>query len=70
MQLKRTADGSKAIPEKVRFIFAPYLHLQFRNQFPSRKHAYIILTPYTPFYIVTLWFTGVYIIFSYFCSKT
>ena len=37
----------------------------------SRKHAYIILTlPLKPhFYIVKLGFTGVYIIFSYFCSK-
>ena len=31
---------------------------------PSRKHAYAILTPLKPhFYIVKLWFTGVYIIF-------
>ena len=31
---------------------------------PSRKHAYIILTPLNPtFYIVKLGFTGVYIIF-------
>ena len=31
---------------------------------PSRKHAYIILTPLKPhFYIVKLGFTGVYIIF-------
>ena len=31
---------------------------------PSRKHAYIILTPLNPhFYIVKLGFAGVYIIF-------
>ena len=31
---------------------------------PSRKHAYIIMTPLNPyFYIVKLGFTGVYIIF-------
>ena len=36
----------------------------------SRKHPYIILTPSNPtFYIVKLWFTGLYIIFSYFCSN-
>ena len=35
-----------------------------RNVQPSRKHAYIILTPCKPhFYIVKLGFTGVYIIF-------
>ena len=33
----------------------------------SRKYAYIILTPLNHFYTVKLWFTGVYIIFSYFC---
>ena len=30
---------------------------------PSRKHAYITLTPLYHFYIVKLGFTGVYIIF-------
>ena len=30
---------------------------------PSRKHAYIILTPLNPFYIVKLGFTWVNIIF-------
>ena len=34
----------------------------------SRKHAYIILTPLNPtFFRVKLGFTGIYIIFSYFC---
>ena len=34
------------------------------DNLPSRKHAYIILTPLNPvFYIVKLGFTGVYIIF-------
>ena len=37
----------------------------------SRKHAYIFFTPLKPhFYIIKLGFTGVYIIFIYFCSKT
>ena len=40
----------------------------------SQKHAYIILSPPPPpkpdFYIVKLGFTGIYIIFSYFFSKT
>ena len=38
--------------------------------FPSRKHAYIILTPINPTFISK---TGVYMgiySFSYFCSKT
>ena len=35
----------------------------------SRKHTYTILTPLTHFYILKLGFTGVYTIFSYFCSK-
>ena len=37
---------------------------------PSRKHAYIILTPLKPhFYIVKLGFTGVYIIFLIFAQN-
>ena len=36
---------------------------------PSRKHAYIILTPLKPhFYIVKLGFTGVHITFLISCS--
>ena len=36
-------------------------------QFSSRKHTYIILTPFNPtfIYIVKLGFTGIYIIFSF-----
>ena len=40
------------------------LMLKKKKKKPSRKHAYIILTPLKPhFYIVALGFTGVYIIF-------
>ena len=40
------------------------------KKLPSRKHAYIILTPFKPhFYIVKLGFTEVYIMFSNFCPK-
>ena len=43
---------------------------RFRNTgSPSRITVYIILTPLNHFYIVKLGFTGVYIIFSYFCSN-
>ena len=42
MQLKRTADRGKAIPGKARFIFAAYLHLQFRNHFRLPEFALFI----------------------------
>ena len=41
-----------------------------RARLPSRKYTYISLTPLNPTFIyIKLGFTGVYIIFSYFCSK-
>ena len=45
-------------------------HYVSSNLYPSRKHAYLLLTSFNShFYIVKLRFTEVYI-FSYFCSKT
>ena len=49
-----------------------FIHLKEKakgSKFFFRKHAYIILTPLNPTFIVKLGFTGVYIIFL-FCSKT
>ena len=44
--------------------------LQWLIRVPSRKYAYIILTPLKPhFYIVKLGFTGVYIIFLNFFAQ-
>ena len=36
---------------------------------PSRKHAYIILTPFDPTFIVKLGFAGIYIIFLIFAQN-
>ena len=52
-----------------------YMPMYRRYLFSSRKHAFIIPPPPPPplnptFSIVKLGFTGVSIIFSYFCSKT
>ena len=70
--LSREATLSKV------FSFSSEWNLLIRKDYdpsqPSRKHAYIILTPPPPnlnpiFYIVKLGFTGVNIIFSYFAKK-
>ena len=44
------------------FFMEHYLKWQY-NLSPSRKHAYMILTPLNPFYMVKPGFIGVYIIF-------
>ena len=51
----------------IKYIYITYLN----DSIPITKtylYNFDLLNPHL--YIVKLWFTGVYIIFSYFCSKT
>ena len=63
-------DNPDAVPELLNIDYkkiSDWANSWHSADYTSRKQTYIILTPWNPTF--KLGFTGVYIIFSYFCSK-